>query len=87
VPTAHFEGLNLTPFNFSVHYTEDAQRDNRLLDYQAFHDNPTLLMEDDAYIRIKGKSATLVRGHAWMWRAGQEKERLETGREFSDGRR
>ena len=26
--------------------------------------------------------AMLVRGHAWIWRAGQEKERLETGKEI-----
>jgi dipeptidase E len=82
VPTPHFEGLNLTPFNFNVHYTDDEQGDNRLLDYQAFHDNPVLLMEDGAYIRVRGKDATLVRGRAWIWRAGQEKERLQTGGEI-----
>jgi dipeptidase E len=83
VPTPHFEGLNLTPFNFNVHYTDDAQRDDRLTDYQAFHDNPIVLMEDGAYIRVRGREATLMRGAAWIWRAGQEKERLEAGPEIS----
>jgi dipeptidase E len=76
VPTPHFDGLNVTPFNFNVHYEDDVQKDNRLIDYQAFHDNPMILMEDGAYIRIQGKAATLVRGPAWIWHAGQEKERL-----------
>jgi len=79
VPTSHFDGLNLTPFNFNVHYTDDAERDNRLIDYQAFHDNPILLMEDGAYIKVQGRSTMLVWGRAWIWRAGQEKERLEPG--------
>ena len=67
--------MNLTPFNFNVHYQDDVESDNWLMDYQAFHDNPVLLMEDGAYIRIQGKSTRLVRGEAWIWQAGQEKER------------
>ena len=82
VGTPHFDGLNMTPFNFNVHYEDQAQRDNWLIEYQSFHENPILLLEDGAYIRIRGKSTTLVRGHAWIWRAGQEKERLETGKEI-----
>ncbi len=83
VPTTHFDGLNLTPFNFSVHYQDDAWKDYRLADYQAFHDDPLLLMEDGAYIRVRGKETTLVRGEAWLWRAGREKERLAKGAKIS----
>jgi peptidase E len=83
VPTPHFEGLNLTPFNFNVHYGDDVQTDNWLIDYQSFHDNPVVLMADGAYIRLHGKAATLVRGEAWLWRAGQDKEHLESGRDIS----
>ncbi len=79
VPTPHFDGLHLTPFNFNVHYADEAARDNRLADYHVFHDNPILLMEDGAYIRVRGKAAKLVRGPAWIWHAGHEKERLQTG--------
>lgn len=79
LPTPHFDGLNLTPFNFNMHYTDDTRRDNWLIDYQAFHDNPVILMEDGSYVRIRGKQAKLVRGSAWVWRAGREKERLEPG--------
>lgn len=79
VPTTHFDGLNLTPFNFVAHYSDDPWKDYRLLDYQAFHDNPLLLLEDGAYIRIRGKEATLVRGAAWLWRPGSDKERLSAG--------
>ncbi len=79
VPTTHFDGLNLTPFNFNVHYEDDFWKDSRLADYQAFHDNPLLLLEDGAYIRIRGKETTLMRGPAWVWRAGREKELLTTG--------
>ncbi len=76
IPTPHFDGLGLTPFNFNVHYADDAARDNRLADYHVFHDNPILLLEDGAYIRVRGKAAKLMRGYAWIWRTGHEKERL-----------
>ena len=82
VGTSYFNGLNLTPFNFNMHYTGGAQKDEWLSDYRPFHDNPMVLMEDDAYIRVHGKSTRLVRGEAWIWRAGQEKERLVAGKEI-----
>ncbi len=82
VPSPYFEGLKLSPFNFNVHYSDDARRDNWLIDYQAFHENPIILMEDGAYITIQGKKTNLVRGAAWIWRAGQDKERLEPGCEI-----
>jgi len=83
VPTTHFDGLNLTPFNFVANYIDDPWKDYRLLDYQAFHDNPMLLLEDGAYIRIRGKETTLVRGEAWLWRSAGEKERLPAGAKIS----
>ncbi len=79
VGTPHFDGLNLTPFNFNVHYVDSAEKHNWLMDYQAFHENPVLLLEDGAYIRINARATRLVRGEAWIWRAGQEKERIEPG--------
>lgn len=79
VPTPHFEGLGLTPFNFNMHYTDEARRDNWLADYAAFHDNAVVLMEDGAYVRVRGRSAHLVRGRAWVLHPGHEKERLESG--------
>ncbi len=79
VPTTYFDGFNLTPFNFNVHYLDEVQRDNWLIEYQVFHDNAILMLEDGAYVRVTGKAATLVRGQAWLRRAGQEKERLKMG--------
>ena len=83
VPTTHFDGLNLVPFNFAAHYEDDPWKDYRLVDYQAFHDNPLLLLEDGAYVRVRGKEATLVSGAAWLWRAGRDKERLAPGAKIS----
>ncbi len=83
LPTPYFEALNLTPFNFNVHYSDDPRRDDWLIDYQAFHDNPVILMGDGSYVTIQGKQATLVRGDGWIWRPGREKERLESGRAIS----
>ena len=80
LPTPHFDGLHLTAFNFNMHYSDDLRRDNWLIDYQAFHDNPVILMEDGAYVKVHGRQASLVRGAAWVWYAGREKERLEPGR-------
>ena len=84
VPTAHFEGLHVTPFNFFVHYAKDAEnqtaQDDWLSDYHLFHDDPLIIMCDDAYVKVDGKKTALVRGEAWMLRKGAEKERLEQGK-------
>jgi peptidase E len=79
IPTSSFDGLDVTPFNFNVHYTDDAQRDDWLVEYHSFHDNPVIMLEDGAYVKIEGERTTLVRGAAWCWRAGLEKERLDVG--------
>lgn len=79
VPTPYFDGLKLTPFNFNVHYVDEALRDDWLAEYHSFHDNPVIMLEDGAYVRIEGKATTLVRGDAWCWRPGKQKERLTAG--------
>ncbi len=83
VATPHFKGMELTPFNFSVHYDGTPERDNRLADYHVFHDNPILLLADSAHLRIEGKHVSLAGGEAWVWRKGGEKERLEVGVKIS----
>jgi len=84
VETGYFTGLNATPFNFSVHYPQDGAarvfRDEWLLDYHVFHDNPVILMADDAYVKVEGKKTTLIRGDAWVLRKEEEKHKLETGK-------
>jgi peptidase E len=83
VATSSFDGLNVTPFNFVVHYSTDAYsqiQDEWLSDYHVFNDNPVILMCDDAYIKVDGKKTTLVRGEAYLLRKDQEKERLEAGK-------
>jgi len=81
VETSSFEGLNVTPFNFSPHYPLDAYgqsvKDDWLADYHFFHDNPVVMLSDGAYVKVIGKKTTLVRGEAWILRKGQEKEKLE----------
>jgi dipeptidase E len=84
VPTSHFEGLNATPFNISPHYPKDdygqSVKDEWLADYHFFHDNPVVMMCDDAYIKVDGKKISLVRGEAYILRREQEKEKLEEGK-------
>jgi len=81
VATSHFEGLNVTPFNFSAHYPLDAYgqsvKDEWLADYHFFHDNPIVMLSDGAYVKVDGRKTTLVRGEAWTLRKGMEKEKLE----------
>ena len=81
VPTPYFEGLNVTPFNFSAHYPLDAYgqsvKDEWLADYHFFHDNPVIMLSDGAYVKVDGKKTTLVRGEAWILRKDHEKEKLE----------
>ena len=84
VETTYFKGLEATPFNFSVHYPEDGAsrlfRDEWLQDYHVFHDNPVILMADDAYVKVEGKKTVLVRGEAWILRKGGERHKLEAGK-------
>lgn len=79
VPTAAFDSLNLSSFNLNVHYVDEAARDNWLIDYHGFHDNPVVMLEDEAYLKIEGRATTLVRGAAWLWRAREEKQKLKAG--------
>jgi peptidase E len=83
VETPHFDGLSLLPFNFVVHYAEDAYlraiHDDWLTDYHVFHDNPVLILTDGAYIKVQGKKTILVQGEAWLLRKGEEKERVKAG--------
>ena len=79
VETPHFDGLNVTPFNFNVHYAGDLERDNWLVDYHVFHDNPVIIMADGSYVKIEGRKTQLVVGDAWLLRKGGEKERIKPG--------
>jgi peptidase E len=83
VGTPYFEGLKAVPFNFFVHYGEDAYlqalHDNWLVDYHVFQDNPVIIMSDSSYVKVDGKRISLERGEAWILRRGQEKEKLDPG--------
>ncbi|MCC7119333.1 MAG: Type 1 glutamine amidotransferase-like domain-containing protein [Anaerolineales bacterium] len=83
VGTNFFEGLNVSPFNFSCHYPLDAHgqsvKDEWLQDYYFFNDNPILMLCDNAYLKVEGTKTTLVRGEAYLWRKDEEKEKLEEG--------
>ena len=79
VPTPHFDSLDLSPFNFHVGYEDDPYRDAWLAEYHTFHDNPVILLEDGAYVKITNKKTVLMRGKAWCWRAAKAKERLIAG--------
>ena len=75
VQTPHFDGLNVTPFNFFAHYGE-SEHDEWLSDYHVFHDNPVIMLCDGAYIRVEKQKTILVRGEAYILRKDSEKERL-----------
>ena len=83
VGTSHFDGLNVSPFNFFAHYAMDAfgqsVQDEWLADYHFFHDDAVIMLCDDAYVKTDGKKTTLVRGEAWILRKDAEKEKLEEG--------
>jgi len=87
VETSHFDALDLIPFNFFVHYAEDAYlraiHDDWLSDYHVFHDNPVILMSDGAYIKVQGRKTTLIRGDVWLLRKGSEKVKIPAGETIS----
>jgi dipeptidase E len=80
VETTHFSGLNASPFNFVAHYEADSYgqsvHDDWLSDYHTFQDNPMIMMNDGAYLKVEGKKTALVRGEAWILRRGAEKDRI-----------
>jgi dipeptidase E len=84
VGTAHFNGLNVSPFNFFAHYALDAYgqsvEDDWLSDYHFFHDNPVIMLSDSAYVKVDSRKTTLVGGDAWILRKDAEKEKLEEGK-------
>lgn len=87
IPTTFFDGLNATGFNFLAHYPKDAYSqsvlDEWLRDYHFFHDNPVIMVCDDAYIKVDGKKTSLMRGEAYILRKDEEKEQLQEGRLIS----
>ena len=84
VESTQFSSLNASPYNFLAHYPKDAYGqsvvDDWLGDYHFFHDNPVIMLCDDAYIKVEGKKTSLVRGEAYILRKDQEKESLEEGK-------
>ena len=84
VGTSHFDGLNVSPFNFLAHYALDAYgqsvQDEWLADYHFFQDNPVIMLCDGAYLKVDGKKPTLMSGEAWILRKDSEKEKLEEGK-------
>ena len=83
VQTPHFDGLNVSPFNFVAHYNADiygqSLHDDWLMDYHVFHDNAVLMLNDGAYVKVDGRKTMLVRGDAWILRKDSEKEKLKVG--------
>lgn len=81
--TTHFEGLNLTPYNFSVHYPADETLrdawDEWLQQYHVYFSNSILALEDDAYLRIDDTGAVLVRGGGWLLAKGQARRQIQPG--------
>jgi peptidase E len=84
VGTTFFDGLNATPFNFLAHYPRDGYGqsvlDDWLSDYHFFHDNPVIMMCDDAHVKVDGKKTSLMSGEAYILRKDEEKEQLDEGK-------
>ncbi|MFO7661086.1 MAG: Type 1 glutamine amidotransferase-like domain-containing protein [Chloroflexota bacterium] len=85
--TPYFEGLNVTPFNFSVHYPSDETTrdkwDEWLSEYHVYYDNSVLALEDDAYLRINSHETILAHGGGWLLSKGKERQRIELGAPLS----
>lgn len=82
IPTAHFEGLNLVPYNIFVHSQDVAEEDDWLSDFHIFQPNPVILLADGAGLKVENKKITLQRGDGWLLRKGNEKEKLLSGQEI-----
>lgn len=86
VGTPHFEGLNVSPFNFFAHYSQEAYaqsvQDAWLSDYFIFNDNPVVMLADGAYVTVEARKTSLARGEAWIMRKPGKKELLEAGKQI-----
>jgi peptidase E len=80
-----FDGLKLVPYNFNVHYPvlpgeEQQGRDERLGEYQSFHDLPVLALEDGAYIQIT-ENGMQVHSEVWEFNRGSKVKRKQANGE------
>jgi peptidase E len=76
-----FEGLQLFPFNFNVHYPSSPieaqqERDERLEEYQFFHDTPILALEDGACVQA-GEHGLQTSAGVWEFKHGLKVKRAE----------
>jgi dipeptidase E len=80
IPSAHFDSLNLLPYNIVAHYPQaEAAKDDEddwLSDYHAYQTNPILALDDDAYVRWNGNALAVVRSTAWILEPGKPRVRL-----------
>jgi dipeptidase E len=72
-----FEGLALAPYNLNVHFpaqTDMARelRIERLWEFHFFFEQPVIVLEDSAYLRVDEEGSRLVRGKAWRVEWGLE---------------
>jgi peptidase E len=72
-----FSGLSLAPCNFNVHYPsldgpEREERDQRIAEYQAFHPQPVLALEDGACLRLAPGHIQVLGGRVWKFVGGSK---------------
>jgi dipeptidase E len=72
-----FSGLSLAPCNFNVHYPsldgpEREERDERIGEYQAFHPQPVLALEEGTCLRLSPGNIEVLGGRAWKFMGGKK---------------
>lgn len=70
-----FAGLGLIPYNLNAHYPPmgDAcqpERDERLFEYQQFHNQPILALEDGSCLHITDGKLEVMSGQVWKLSRG-----------------
>jgi phosphohistidine phosphatase len=81
---ADFEGLDLLPFNLSVHFPGEPgearrEREHRLQEFLALHpDRYVLALEDGAYLRVAHDAIQAARGNIWEVKPGEAARLLHT---------
>jgi phosphohistidine phosphatase len=81
---ADFEGLDLLPFNLSVHFPnkpgeERQAREERLQEFLTLHpERYVLALEDGAYLRVAHDAIQVVRGYIWEVKPGEAARLLHT---------
>jgi len=87
-----FEGLGLVPFNINPHYVDPHEkkifsgenRDERILEYLEFNDNPVVALEEQTYLEVSESQVRVGgQGKVKVFVKGKEPKEFQSGKSIA----